>query len=249
MKLSLYIFPLILLFLFGCASETNKIDVKGDSISTLKDTTSQRNKEIQFQDETEIAEENDMLTILEDYGTYIRKYSKRYGFDWRLILAVIKKESRFSLQAESHRGAFGLMQIMPETAKALADELELEEAISPRNNIAAGVYYLWKLYDNFDSADDENKIRLALGAYNCGLSRILDAQEIVRFKGGNANDWNSVSEALKLLSKSDSELHKSVFGIGKPTSGYFNDWEQPITYVNSVLKYYNRFKMKLAYNQ
>ena len=71
------------------------------------------------------------------YKPIIKKYSKRYGFDWRLIAAQIMQESRFREEARSHVGARGLMQIMPRTAREISAELDLMYIIkNPRENIA-----------------------------------------------------------------------------------------------------------------
>ncbi len=237
---------LFLVFLLGCASENPRIDIKGDSINTAPDSISDRSGTKDT--EKDFVEEAALNNVIDDYGSYIHKYSKRYGFDWRLIIAIIKQESNFSMHAESHKGALGLMQIMPQTGKSLADELDLEEVISPRNNIAAGIYYLWKLSESFDYADETNKLKLTLAAYNCGLSRVQDAQDIVRFYKGNPYDWDSVAEALKKLSKSFSDLHLQVWDIARPPAGYFDNSSQPIGYVENVMKYYKRYQVKLAYN-
>ncbi len=235
-----------MVFLLGCASENNRIDVKGDSLNTIPDSS--RNEGAGTGDsEKDALEEATIYKIMNDYGTYIHKYSKRYGFDWRLILAIIKQESNFSTYAESHKGALGLMQIMPQTGRTLADELDLEEVISPRNNIAAGIYYLWKLSESFHYADEGNRIKLALAAYNCGLSRIQDAQDIVRYYNGNPYDWPSVAAALKKLSKENSQLHFEVWDISRPPAGYFDNYSQPIGYVDNVIRFYNKFQIKLAY--
>jgi soluble lytic murein transglycosylase-like protein len=50
---------------------------------------------------------------IRSYGPAIKRYAGEYGFDWRLVLAIMKQESRYSRNAESHRGAIGLMQLMP----------------------------------------------------------------------------------------------------------------------------------------
>ena len=77
--------------------------------------------------------------ILQTHGSTIKAYSRIYGFDWRLILAVMKAESRFDAGAESSRGAIGLMQIMPTTGEEVGKELEIDVAAHPGNNIHAGV--------------------------------------------------------------------------------------------------------------
>ncbi|MCP4389305.1 MAG: lytic transglycosylase F, partial [Gammaproteobacteria bacterium] len=53
------------------------------------------------------------------YDKLVRKYSDRYGFDWRLVTAQMYQESKFDPKAKSHVGARGLMQLMPRTAKSM----------------------------------------------------------------------------------------------------------------------------------
>ena len=82
---------------------------------------------------------------MKKYKPIIKKYSKRYGFDWRLIAAQIVQESGFKIRARSRVGAHGLMQIMPGTAKEISRELDIEYIMkNPRENITAGIYHLKK---------------------------------------------------------------------------------------------------------
>jgi len=88
-----------------------------------------------------------------------------------LILAVIKAESSFRENAESHRGARGLMQLMPATAEEIAKHLAMtdfsaEDLWQPEKNIAMGCFYLNRLYKIFDCAE------LALAAYNAGQGNV-----------------------------------------------------------------------------
>ena len=245
MRLKPKILTFLLLLIIGCAVEDNQVDIKSDSINmSANDNT------ILVEEAKPNIEEDEYLlikNILDDYGNYIHKYSKRYGFDWKLILSIIKQESNFAMTAESHRGAYGLMQIMPNTGKALANELNLEEVISPRNNISAGTYYLWKLSEYFETADENNKIKLTLAAYNCGLLRVQSAQDIVRYHNGDPNNWGSVSEALRKLSREHSSLHRQVWSTASPPSGYFDNASQPIGYVHNIIRFYNNYKNTLSY--
>ena len=106
--------------------------------------------------------------------TFIDNTSKQYGqmvdiaallndYDKKLILAVIIIESEGNVQATSHRGAQGLMQLMPETAKGLG----VKDSHDPLQNILAGTKYLKQLENSygFDSPQE------ALVAYNMGPSR------------------------------------------------------------------------------
>lgn len=93
-----------------------------------------------------------------------------YDLKVELVLAVIKTESAFNETAVSHKGAMGLMQVLPSTGLALARELSLEEArrsilFDIRTNVMLGCYYLKKMLDRYEHLDH------ALLAYNTGPTR------------------------------------------------------------------------------
>jgi soluble lytic murein transglycosylase len=97
----------------------------------------------------------------------------RYGVPPETILAVIRIESGFDVNATSEAGALGLMQVLPSTAEEVARELRMdypgEEALrDPATNIAIGTYYLTKLLGRF------NDLSTALAAYNEGPGRVAD---------------------------------------------------------------------------
>jgi peptidoglycan lytic transglycosylase F len=168
----------------------------------------------------------------------VRHYSAMYGVDYRLILAIIKQESRFDQQALSGRGARGYMQIMPVTNSELREELELSDPELPLENIRAGVYYFSKLYALFPGASEGDRLCLALAAYNAGPARIYDAQELAAYIGEDAGNWTSVQSILPLLSKRYYSLHQTIWEGGRPPSGYFGESHQTIGYVKGVLKSY-----------
>jgi membrane-bound lytic murein transglycosylase F len=184
-------------------------------------------------------------TFLHSYGATLRKYSQKYGFDWRLMMAIMRAESRFHPKAESHRGAEGLMQIMPVTQSQIADELGFSENDfqRPHTNIRGGIYYLGKIYRSFDrqGISKENRLRLTLAAYNAGTGRIADAQAMARYMNDNPNEWNSVKSALSLLSRKYSSLHQNIWETGRPSSGYYRQWRQTTGYVESVMSYYAEY--------
>ncbi|MBW2060090.1 MAG: lytic transglycosylase domain-containing protein [Deltaproteobacteria bacterium] len=97
------------------------------------------------------------------YDRYIEKVAQRHGVSPALIKAVIKAESRFDPQAISRKGAIGLMQVMPATAKAPS----IRNLFDPHYNIQAGVKYLKKLLVMFDGNET-----LALAAYNSGPRKV-----------------------------------------------------------------------------
>ena len=65
----------------------------------------------------------------------IRKFSISINWDWRLLASLICQESHFNPNVESYAGAFGLMQIMPDTGKNFGIDI----ISSPENNIKAGI--------------------------------------------------------------------------------------------------------------
>jgi soluble lytic murein transglycosylase-like protein len=94
---------------------------------------------------------------------------KKVSAPERLVEAVIKQESAGKPKAVSHKGARGLMQLMPETAKEVAAEMGLEDydLEDPDTNRAMGTYYLNKMLKQF-GGDEE----LALAGYNAGPGRV-----------------------------------------------------------------------------
>lgn len=91
------------------------------------------------------------------YGTLIQRASVRHGVDQYLIHALIEAESGYRPTAESHRGAMGLMQLMP----VLADQYSVMDPYDPAQNIEAGTRHLRRLIDKYGIAG-------ALAAYNAG---------------------------------------------------------------------------------
>lgn len=94
-----------------------------------------------------------------EIGDLIDYYANEEGLNPRLVQAVIQIESAYNPRARSRKGAMGLMQLMPETAR----ELRVSDAYDPGENIRGGTRYLRRQLDRF-SGD----LTLALAAYNAG---------------------------------------------------------------------------------
>lgn len=103
----------------------------------------------------------------------ILEEAQRYEVDPALVKAIIMAESGYNPQAISKRGAKGLMQLMPKTAKALG----VEDLFNPKQNIQGGVRYFKQLVNQFDG-----DIKLALAAYNAGSKKVRHYNGIPPFK-------------------------------------------------------------------
>ncbi len=187
--------------------------------------------------------DTEALRILRSYGPTIKSYSAEYGFDWRLILAIMKQESRFVPHAESHKGAAGLMQIMPATSVDVARVLEIKDMTHPKNNIRGGIYYLRWLYDLFGDAEEGDRIKLTLAAYNAGVRRVYDAQDVAAYLDENPTTWLAVRDALPLLSKRYYTLHRNVWPQEKPNAGWFGNSRETVRYVENIMDYYDEYRL------
>jgi Transglycosylase SLT domain len=96
--------------------------------------------------------------------SYIVDSSIKYGIDPLLIYAQMHQESAFKRKATSHKGASGLMQLMPDTARRFG----VTDIYEPRQNIDAGVKYMRWLLNKFDG-----DMSLALAGYNAGEGAVM----------------------------------------------------------------------------
>ncbi|MGH9337125.1 MAG: lytic transglycosylase domain-containing protein, partial [Vicinamibacteria bacterium] len=96
------------------------------------------------------------------YDPLIQKASGLFGVDSALVRAVIAVESAFNRYARSHKGARGLMQLMPDTGRRYG----VSNAYDPWQNIRGGTAHLRDLIDEF------NDLQLALAAYNAGATPV-----------------------------------------------------------------------------
>jgi hypothetical protein len=119
------------------------------------------------------------------YASIIDAAAAREGVDPRLVRAVIKVESAYQAEARSRKGAMGLMQLMPDTARRYA----VSNPYDPGANVDAGVKHLKMLLGRFDG------VALALAAYNAGEAAVE------RFRGipPYPETQNYVRQVLKLL--------------------------------------------------
>ncbi len=131
---------------------------------------------------------------------YFRESSHHYfggKVDWRLFKAQGLVESRLNHKARSHRGARGVMQLMPATYREIQKknrEFKGRKMESLDANIAAGICFNAYLYERWDrEVTPENRIRLMLASYNGGYVRVLRA---FNKAGQPENDWQAIARHL-----------------------------------------------------
>ena len=168
------------------------------------------------------------------YDGMIRKFSASINWDWRLLASLICQESHFNQNVESYSGAFGLMQIMPETGKNFGIDI----TSSVENNLKAGICYINWLHSIFNPRipDIKERINFILAAYNAGPGPVLDAMKLAEKNGMNPLKWDGNVEIL-LLKKSDSKYTNDSLAKNE----YFRGVES-VNFVNQVLARFEHYK-------
>jgi hypothetical protein len=144
------------------------------------------------------------------HDNFIVESSRRYGIDPLLIYAQMHQESSFKIRATSHKGASGLMQLMPATARRFG----VTQIYDPRQNIDAGVKYMRWLLDTF-----RGDVILALAGYNAGEGAVMkygwrvppyrETQEYVRritSRYGMISDGRYVQTARRITTGAEAKL-------------------------------------------
>lgn len=171
--------------------------------------------------------------VLSPYDELMKAYSKEIGWDWRLLAAVIYQESKFHIEARSHRGAAGLMQMRPQTATRFG----AGNLLDPEESIKAGAAFLSLLKKNFrDKAADEDELRkFTLAAYNAGEGRITDCINFADYLGKDSSHWDEIVSVIPQMRDS------TILQIDTVKHGIFNGYET-IGYVDNVMALYEDFK-------
>ena len=142
------------------------------------------------------------------YKEYVDKYSSQYNLDPLFVLAVIKTESKFDDDAQSHKNAVGLMQITVETGAWAAKEMGFntfskEDLYNQEYNIRMGCWYLRRLNDTFDGDLD-----LTIAAYNAGPTNVNTWLENEKYSSdGKSIDYIPFGETKKYVDKVDTYYH------------------------------------------
>ena len=153
--------------------------------------------------------------------SYIVDSSKRYGIDPLLIYSQMHQESSFKLRATSNKGASGLMQLMPATARRLG----VTNIYDPKQNIEGGVKYMRLLLDMFGG-----DVNLALAGYNAGEGAVTkygnqippysETREYVRRISARYNEISDPSIARSVKRVNNATASKLELKDARPLSMY-----------------------------
>lgn len=168
------------------------------------------------------------------YDDIIKQQAKELGWDWRLLASMIYQESHFSENAQSWVGAYGIMQLMPQTMRRFG----VDTSASPKEQIKAGIRFI-KWLDNqfrYSIKDPEERKKFVMAAYNVGIAHVKDAIRLTKKYGKDPTKWNG-NVAYYLRKKSNPAFYRdSVVRYG------YARGEEPYNYVNQIYERYQHYR-------
>ena len=167
------------------------------------------------------------------YDSIIKVAADSLRWDWKLLAALISRESRFDAEAESWVGAIGLMQILPKTAAAYG----ITNLGDPAMNIMAGMNHLLWLKDRWKHIPDSSEqIRFVLASYNVGHGHVRDAVKLASKHGSDPLVWKDNVEKFMLLKSNPKYYEDPVVSFG------YCRGNEPVQYVNDILTRFDHYQ-------
>lgn len=171
--------------------------------------------------------------FISPYDSLIRVYADTLGWDWKMLAALIYQESKFRIEALSPKGAAGLMQLVPNTARNMG----LDNWLDPEENIRAGAMMLRTVEKKYRrlAANRNELAKFTLAAYNAGAARIADCINYARHLGADVSRWENVAAVIPDMQ------HDSVGALDTVKLGKFYGGET-VSYVRLVNTFYERYR-------
>ncbi|WP_425509203.1 transglycosylase SLT domain-containing protein [Vibrio ziniensis] len=161
------------------------------------------------------------LKRLEELAKIFTKYSQKYEFEYLMMAAQGFQESGFDQRKVSHKGAIGIMQVLPSTARDRNVNITHIDRVD--NNIHAGVKYMRFIKNRYFSEpeiSEDDQVYFALAAYNAGPANISRMRRLAKKHGFNPNIW-----------------FKNVEVITRRNIG-----AEPVNYVANISRYFVVYK-------
>lgn len=164
--------------------------------------------------------QNRVIDGISVWDDLLQKVGQKQGVDWKLLSAIAYKESRFHHNITSHRGARGLMQIMPVTARHF--NVPAASLSDPEVNITLAAKLIKEIEQSLGfgagiPADD--KLSIVLAAYNCGVGTVANARKLALSEGASPDSWSVISRYLELMGNdeyaSDTVSYRRFSGSGQ----------------------------------
>lgn len=174
------------------------------------------------------------------YDDLIKKHAKRINWDWRLLASLIYQESHFQPHLTSWAGAYGLMQLMPETAANFG----VDTNSTADEQIRAGCDYIILLNKQLKQlvSDDAERAKFIIAAYNSGLGHVLDARRLAEKYGRDSNIWDNNVDTFILLKSDPQYYHDPVVKYG------YSRGEESYNFVSEILERYEHYKNAIPSN-
>lgn len=157
----------------------------------------------------------------------LRAAGEKFELDWKLLASISYQESHWDPKAVSYTGVRGLMML----TQAAAKEVGVTNRVDPSQSIFGGAQYFKNILARIPArvTDEEDRLYMALAAYNVGFGHLEDARILTEKHGEDPNKWADVRKYLPLLSK------RQYYSQTK--HGYARGWE-PVHYVKKIRNYY-----------
>ncbi|MBU1424006.1 MAG: membrane-bound lytic murein transglycosylase MltF [Gammaproteobacteria bacterium] len=175
-------------------------------------------------------------TVLPHYRQWFKEAGDLTGIDWRLLAALAYQESHWDPSATSYTNVRGIMMLTEETA----DRMKVENRLDAHSSILAGARYLQLLKEQLPlRMNEDDRLWMALAAYNQGMGHLEDARILATQSGLNPDIWSDVKRMMPLLARPS--FYKQT-RRGKARGG------EAVILVETVRLYYDMLKRIEAQN-